>query len=112
MTLHRTPRMALVLVLVLLTLLPRVGWPSRAEAATLAFAVTSATDAPDATPGDGLCASTAGGACTLRAAVQEANAQPLGSAVHVGLPAGKRQVSDRTGVIGGVGLGETSGQDG
>ena len=88
MTLHPTPRMALVLVLVLLTLLPRVGWPSRAEAATLAFAVTSATDAPDATPGDGLCASTAGGACTLRAAVQEANAQPLGSAVHVGLPAG------------------------
>jgi len=88
MTLHRTPRMALVLVLVLLTLLPRVGWPSRAEAATLAFAVTSATDAPDATPGDGLCASTAGGACTLRAAVQEANAQPLGSAVHVALPAG------------------------
>ncbi len=88
MTLHPTPRMALVLVLVLLTLLPRVGWLPRAEAATLAFAVTSATDAPDATPGDGLCASTAGGACTLRAAVQEANAQPLGSAVHVGLPAG------------------------
>ncbi len=37
--------------------------------------VTSALDAVDVTPGDGQCA-TAAGECTLRAAVQEANAGP------------------------------------
>lgn len=42
-----------------------------AQAAT--FAVDATHDAPDATPGDGACA-TAAGTCTLRAAVMEANA--------------------------------------
>jgi len=37
------------------------------------FIVDSTADAVDAVPGDGVCA-TAGGACTLRAAIQEANA--------------------------------------
>src|SRR4051794_24576176 len=45
--------------------------PSVASAATLT--VNSDADAPDASPGDGHCA-TADGACTLRAAVMEANA--------------------------------------
>jgi CSLREA domain-containing protein len=44
---------------------------SAAQAAT--FVATPAADAPDATPGDGMCA-TATDVCTLRAAVQEANA--------------------------------------
>src|SRR5512139_3911774 len=44
---------------------------SSASAAT--FIVNSITDAVDANPGDGICA-TAGGVCTLRAAIQEANA--------------------------------------
>ncbi len=39
----------------------------------LTFAVNSTDDDPDATPGDGTCASALGD-CTLRAAVQEANA--------------------------------------
>jgi uncharacterized repeat protein (TIGR01451 family) len=39
------------------------------------FIVDNATDNVDATPGDGICA-TAGSACTLRAAIQEANAWP------------------------------------
>jgi len=44
-----------------------------ASAAT--FTVISSSDAADATPGDGACVSTLlGGACTLRAAVHEANA--------------------------------------
>ena len=47
--------------------------------------VNSPTDAPDATPGDGVCATT-GGACTLRAAVQEANA--LAGADTIIVPAG------------------------
>jgi CSLREA domain-containing protein len=37
------------------------------------FTVDSTVDLPDASPGDGSCAAV-GGACTLRAAVQEANA--------------------------------------
>lgn len=43
-----------------------------ANAAT--FVVNSVSDGVDATPGDGTCL-TAGGACTLRAAVMEANAR-------------------------------------
>ena len=39
------------------------------------FTVNSTADAVDATLGDGICA-TATGICTLRAAVQEANAAP------------------------------------
>jgi CSLREA domain-containing protein len=37
------------------------------------FSVDSTIDAVDAVPGDGICASEAG-KCTLRAAIQEANA--------------------------------------
>jgi CSLREA domain-containing protein len=44
-----------------------------AEAAT--FTVNSTLDDVDADPGNGICA-TAGGACTLRAAIQEANVHP------------------------------------
>lgn len=39
----------------------------------MTFTVNSTLDAVDAAPGNGVCA-TAGGACTLRAAIQEANA--------------------------------------
>ena len=39
------------------------------------FIVESTADEVDASPGDGLCASDGGGFCTLRAAVQESNAQ-------------------------------------
>ncbi len=41
--------------------------------AAMTFMVDDTTDAVDASPGDGTCA-TAGGKCTLRAAIQEANA--------------------------------------
>src|SRR2546425_6300878 len=44
-----------------------------APAAAATFTVNDTADAVDATPGDGSCA-TAGGRCTLRAAIQEANA--------------------------------------
>ena len=60
----RIRRLVSVAMLVLL-----VGMPAGA------FVVDSADDAPDATPGDGLCA-TSLGACTLRAAIDEANATP------------------------------------
>ena len=57
--------------------------PSLAAGAT--FVVNSTLDAVDAVPADGVCA-TAGGVCTLRAAVQEANA--LSGAHVIMLPAG------------------------
>src|ERR1700687_3388939 len=46
------------------------------------FGVNSTAESPDATPGDGVCATTAG-VCTLRAAVDEANALPGGSIITV-----------------------------
>ncbi|MEU7903361.1 hypothetical protein [Actinoplanes sp. NPDC049118] len=49
------------------------------------YQVDSAADVPDGTPGDGRCASIAG-ACTVRAAVMEANAHP-GSTIVI--PAGR-----------------------
>jgi CSLREA domain-containing protein len=54
------------------------------------FTVTSTTDAVDATPGDGICA-TAAAECTLRAAVQEANW--YGGPDVIALPAGTYPLS-------------------
>jgi CSLREA domain-containing protein len=56
-----------------------------AAAAATPFTVDSTADAVDATPGDGTCA-TATDTCTLRAAVQEANALP--GADDITVPAG------------------------
>jgi CSLREA domain-containing protein len=56
--------------------------PARAAAT---FIVSSALDATDAAPGDGVCAA-ANGLCTLRAAIQEANA--LAGDDTILLPAG------------------------
>lgn len=50
--------------------------PARA----VTFPVTSVADERDASPGDGVC-SAAGGACTVRAAIEEANALPGADAV-------------------------------
>jgi CSLREA domain-containing protein len=63
------------------------GSPRIVSAASpgLTLVVTSTVDAVDVSPGDGRCA-TAAGTCTLRAAVQEANAQPGPDTVQ--LPAG------------------------
>lgn len=58
------------------------------DAAT--FRVNATTDAVDATPGDGECA-TAGAVCTLRAAVQEANA--LAGPDRIRVPAGDYQLT-------------------
>ena len=49
------------------------------------FNVNSTADAVDASPGDGTCA-TAGGSCTLRAAIMEANVLPGSHTINV--PAG------------------------
>jgi CSLREA domain-containing protein len=63
-----------VLALFTLLIVPLADWPTgtlTAHAAT--FTVTSTADAPDASAGDGVCLSTAG-ECTLRAAMEQANA--------------------------------------
>jgi CSLREA domain-containing protein/uncharacterized repeat protein (TIGR01451 family) len=52
----------------------------------VAISVNSTADEPDTNPGDSMCASTPSGACTLRAAVMEANA--LGGSQTVQVPAG------------------------
>ncbi|MFN9742850.1 MAG: choice-of-anchor Q domain-containing protein, partial [Acidobacteriota bacterium] len=59
---------------------PIVGSKTSATAAT--FTVNNTGDAPDATIGDGLCA-TAGGVCTLRAAIAEANATSAADVINI-----------------------------
>jgi CSLREA domain-containing protein len=75
-----------LLALALLAL--SLGAPVRAaqaRPADLTLTVNSTLDAVDADPGNGVCA-TSGGACTLRAAIQEANVWPGADAIL--LPAG------------------------
>jgi CSLREA domain-containing protein len=84
---RRASRALLALGLALLAGLGLSIRPPDAAAATLTFQVTTTTDAPDVSPGDGICAD-ASGQCTLRAAIQEADAQPSGSVITIVVPAG------------------------
>jgi len=69
-------------------LLASISSASPATAASrLKFTVTTSADAHDAHPGDGRCADRAG-RCTLRAAIEEADAAPAHSAVSIFVPAG------------------------
>jgi len=70
----RTPALACAMVLL-----------AASAVAAATFHVDDTGDAVDLTPGDGICA-TAGAACTLRAAVQEANA--LAGEDRIRVPAG------------------------
>jgi CSLREA domain-containing protein len=63
------------------------GQASARSAATVTFQVTTTADAHDADPGDGRCADAAG-QCTLRAAIEEADASPAGTETTVSVPAG------------------------
>jgi hypothetical protein len=56
-------------------------------AAVLRFRVTTTADAHDAHPGDGRCVDAAG-QCTVRAAIEEADASRAGNAVRISVPAG------------------------
>lgn len=73
-----------ILILILCLSLATIS-PSAFANVQAAFTVNSTADAADASPGDGVCATT-GGVCTLRAAVQEANA--LAGTDTITLPAG------------------------
>ena len=68
-----------------------------------ALHVNSTTDAVDAQPGDGVCR-TAAGTCTLRAAIQEANARPGADVITV--PAGTYRITHPEPANGGIAGGD------
>jgi CSLREA domain-containing protein len=78
-------RAGLALVLASVLSLGHLSQPPAAHAAT--FTVSSTADSPDAAPGDGICrANTFPPRCTLRAAIEEANA--LAGSHTITVPAG------------------------
>jgi CSLREA domain-containing protein len=70
-------RLCCVLVV---ALLPILSSPLTPTASASNFTVNSLADTPDALTSDGICADTVG-ACTLRAAIQQANADPSGDVI-------------------------------
>lgn len=81
----RCRRIGLALLLAAVLSLGQHWQPPVAHAAT--FTVSSTADVPDAAPGDGICrANTFPPRCTLRAAIEEANA--LAGADTISVPAG------------------------
>jgi CSLREA domain-containing protein len=87
MRLRRPLSPLLVLACVVAAFCPALAAPPTVSAVSLSFVVNTTTDAPDATPGDGVCATSAH-RCSVRAAVQEADAQPQGSSTTIVVPAG------------------------
>jgi CSLREA domain-containing protein len=64
-----------------------LGVHTTSVSASVTFVVTQVNEGDDANPGDGICA-TAGGPCTLRAAIQEANANLGADTIQFNLPGG------------------------
>jgi CSLREA domain-containing protein len=69
-------------------------WTAPAHALSI-FTVNDTGDAVDAAPGDGTCA-TAGAVCTLRAAIQEANALAGGDVIEFSIGAGTPAIQPLT----------------
>ena len=76
---------ALRLVVVVAVILSHAAFGAE-PAHAVSLVVNSTADNSDATPGDGVCA-TAGGACTLRAAIEEANALAGADSILFDIPA-------------------------
>jgi CSLREA domain-containing protein len=90
---HRFTKQLIMLVLIIA--FAQLGWratpvPLQAQTISLNLTVNSTTDAPDASPGNAVCA-TSSGFCTLRAAIQEANAMPGEDTIT--LPSGRYVLS-------------------
>ncbi len=66
--------------------------PSSMAQGDLVFVVNSAADSSDSAPGNGLCATTAG-ACTLRAAIQETNANPGHDIIEFAIGSGVQTIN-------------------
>ncbi|HSK26921.1 MAG TPA: CSLREA domain-containing protein, partial [Jiangellales bacterium] len=79
-------RRVLTVALAAVAILAALLGPAYPARASETFVVTTTADAPDATSNDGLCA-TGGGECTLRAAVEQANASTAPDTIIV--PAGQ-----------------------
>jgi CSLREA domain-containing protein len=99
------PRLTAIQVAVVISAAVATTVPS---AFAIDFSVTSTADELDTNPGDGTCA-TAAGACTLRAAIQEANALPepeidqiIISGGPYGLSLGELDIDDDVHIIGGI----------
>jgi CSLREA domain-containing protein len=75
-------RLCCALFIALLPLLSATLFMPTASAAN--FTVNSLADTPDANTSDGVCADSAG-ACTLRAAIEQANAGPSGDVIGFGV---------------------------
>jgi CSLREA domain-containing protein len=77
--------LAIVAALVGLATAPAAVTPT---SAATTFVVNSTGDAADASPGNGVCA-TAGAVCTLRAAIQKANALAGADTINFNIPTGQ-----------------------
>lgn len=75
------------LLISVLTALALAAGPASAQPPLVTFNVDTTADATDALPGDGACA-TAAAACSLRAAIEEAQALGGGNHYQINLPAG------------------------
>ena len=78
------------LTLLLGSLLLALAWNNLPVAAA-SFVVDSTADTADVLPGDGLCADS-GGACTLRAAIQEANENPGSDMISFAITGGNTRI--------------------
>ncbi|GAB3831582.1 right-handed parallel beta-helix repeat-containing protein [Kribbella italica] len=82
---QRTRRTLAAVVAALALVVALVAVPATPAVASSVYAVTTTADQVDAVPGNGICA-TAAGTCSLRAAIQEANATTVADTIQV--PAG------------------------
>lgn len=79
-------RLLNVLVTALLVVV-LIGTPTGRASASLLFTVTTVNEGSDQSPGDGVCATSLGD-CTLRAAMEEANASSGQDTINFNLPGG------------------------
>lgn len=80
----------IVVLVIWLALASQFGHPGPAAAATqgsYTFTVNTTADTHDAHPGDGQCADKKG-RCSVRAAIEEADALPQGSSITIMVPSG------------------------
>jgi CSLREA domain-containing protein len=83
--------------LLLVGLVVMFALPAGRSAAASTYTVNGSADVPDANPGDGVCETAPGnGVCTLRAAIQETNADPGANTII--LQAGVTYLLTRVGV--------------
>lgn len=71
---------------------PALGTELYEDGAPVTYVVNSTGDGPDTNTADGICQDAAG-KCTLRAAIQQANAHAGADTIHFDLPAGSKTIA-------------------